>query len=33
MDNWVIQELDSLDIGDIRLEKRIKLRILAERER
>ncbi|ELJ3891175.1 transposase, partial [Salmonella enterica] len=24
MDNWVIQELDSLEIGDIRLEKRIK---------
>ncbi len=24
MDNWVIQELDSLEIDDIRLEKRIK---------
>lgn len=24
MDTWVIQELDSLEIGDIQLEKRIK---------
>lgn len=25
MDNWVIQELDSLEIGDVRLEKRVKI--------
>lgn len=24
MDNWVIQELDSLEIGDVRLEKRVR---------